>query len=119
MNTLSGTDTWIFDLDNTLYPASCRLFDQMHVKMGDYLMRRFDIAHEDAKHMQSSLFRKYGTTLRGLMVEHGETPDRFLAEVHDIDYTALREAPALRAAIANLPGRKFIFTNGTSCKAHN
>jgi putative hydrolase of the HAD superfamily len=114
MKRFQHIDTWIFDLDNTLYPASCRLFDQMHVKMGNYVMQRFGVDQAEAKRIQKTLFQKHGTTLRGLMVEHGEKPEAFLAQVHDIDYTAVKAAPALRAAITALPGRKFIFTNGTS-----
>jgi putative hydrolase of the HAD superfamily len=114
MRSLAQINTWIFDLDNTLYPASCRLFDQMHVKMGNYVMKRFGIEYAEAKRIQKELFYKYGTTLRGLMVEHGEHPDDFLEQVHDIDYSPVKEDKALRAAIAALPGRKLIFTNGTS-----
>jgi len=107
-------DTWVFDLDNTLYPASCRLFDQMHVKMGDYVMRRFGVPFEEAKRIQKQLYLKHGTTLRGLMVEHGEAPDAFLAEVHDIDYSAVPYSPDLAAALVRLPGRKLVFTAGTA-----
>jgi putative hydrolase of the HAD superfamily len=107
-------DTWVFDLDNTLYPASCRLFDQMHVRMGDYVMRRFGVEYVEAKRIQKELYHKHGTTLRGLMVEHGEAPEAFLEHVHDIDYSAVPESPALAAAIAALPGRKLVFTAGTA-----
>jgi putative hydrolase of the HAD superfamily len=107
-------NTWIFDLDNTLYPASCRLFDQMHVKMGDYVMKRFGVEYAEAKRIQKNLYHKYGTTLRGLMVEHGEAPEAFLDAVHDIDYSPVPHSPDLAAALSNLPGRKLVFTNGTT-----
>jgi putative hydrolase of the HAD superfamily len=113
----SHIDAWVFDLDNTLYPASCRLFDQMHVRMGEYVMKRFDIDMAKAKLMQRELFHKYGTTLRGLMVEHDETPDGFLDYVHDIDYTPVASNPVLLAALEKLPGRKLVFTNGTTAHA--
>jgi putative hydrolase of the HAD superfamily len=107
-------DTWIFDLDNTLYPASCRLFDQMHVKMGEYVMKRFGVEYAEAKRIQKNLYHKYGTTLRGLMVEHGEAPEGFLDAVHDIDYAAVPHSPELSQALNNLPGRKLVYTNGTT-----
>jgi putative hydrolase of the HAD superfamily len=110
-------DSWIFDLDNTLYPASCRLFDQMHVKMGEFLMQMFAVEHAEAKRMQKELFYKYGTTLRGLIVEHNANPDGFLDYVHDIDYSAVKEDALLLHALEKLPGRKLVFTNGTTAHA--
>ena len=114
MKAFGHVDTWVFDLDNTLYPASCRLFDQMHVKMADYVMRRFGVDYPAAFQIQKSLYQKYGTTLRGLMVEHGEAPQDFLAHVHDIDYGTVPHSPGLAAALSALPGRKLVFTNGTT-----
>lgn len=114
MSSFKQTNTWIFDLDNTLYPASCRLFDQMHVKMGEYVMRRFGVEYAEAKRIQKELFYKHGTTLRGLMVEHGESPEQFLEHVHDIDYSPVQQDASLRCALEQLPGRKLVFTNGTT-----
>ncbi len=113
MRGFTHIDTWIFDLDNTLYPASCRLFDQIHQRMTSYLMNRFSLAHDEARQMQRDMFYKYGTTLRGLMVEHGEKPDAFLNDVHNIDYSPVNEDKLLQAALQNLPGRKLVFTAGT------
>jgi putative hydrolase of the HAD superfamily len=106
-------DTWVFDLDNTLYPASCRLFDQIDVKMGEFVSRLLGVPFAEAKAYQKSLFYKYGTTLRGLMVEHGVAPDGFLDYVHDIDHSPVPASPVLDEALHGLPGRKLIFTNGT------
>jgi putative hydrolase of the HAD superfamily len=117
MKTFNNIDTWVFDLDNTLYPASCKLFDQMHVKMGEYVMQRFGVDYPEAYAIQKRLYRKHGTTLRGLMVEYGEAPDDFLHRVHDIDYSAVPHSPHLRTAIDALPGRKLVFTAGTSAHA--
>jgi putative hydrolase of the HAD superfamily len=114
MSSFAKTQTWIFDLDNTLYPASCRLFDQMHVRMGEYVMRRFDVEYVEAKRIQKELYYRHGTTLRGLMVEHGEAPEAFLDHVHDIDYSPVPHSPDLVKALSNLPGRKLVFTNGTT-----
>jgi putative hydrolase of the HAD superfamily len=113
MRGFDHVDTWVFDLDNTLYPASCRLFDQIDVKMGNYVARLLGISYSEAKLRQKQLFYKYGTTLRGLMMEHGVEPDTFLDEVHDIDHSRVPANPALDAALQALPGRKLIFTNGT------
>ncbi|MGQ0486000.1 MAG: pyrimidine 5'-nucleotidase [Hyphomicrobiales bacterium] len=106
-------DTWVFDLDNTLYPASCRLFDQIDVRMGEFVARLLDVDYAEARQRQKQLFYKYGTTLRGLMIEHGVGPDGFLDYVHDIDHAPVPPNPALDAALHALPGRKLVFTNGT------
>jgi putative hydrolase of the HAD superfamily len=114
MSSFDQMQTWIFDLDNTLYPASCRLFDQMHVRMGEYVMRRFGVEYAEAKRIQKELYYRHGTTLRGLMVEHGEAPEAFLDHVHDIDYSPVKSHEPLQRALKNLPGRKLVFTNGTT-----
>jgi putative hydrolase of the HAD superfamily len=113
MRGFAHIDTWVFDLDNTLYPASCRLFDQIDVRMGTFVARLLNVEFAEAKQRQKQLFYKYGTTLRGLMVEHGVEPDGFLDYVHDIDHTPVPPNPALDAALHGLPGRKLVFTNGT------
>jgi putative hydrolase of the HAD superfamily len=110
-------DTWVFDLDNTLYPASCRLFDQIDVKMGEFVARLLNVSIAEAKRRQKELFYKYGTTLRGLMVEHGVAPDGFLDYVHDIDHSPVPANPLLDEALHALPGRKLVFTNGTVAHA--
>ena len=106
-------NTWIFDLDNTLYPASCRLFDQMHIRMSDFIRDAFNVDEAEALRRRRDYYIKYGTTLRGLMVEHDMHPDAFLDYVHDIDYSAVPRLDELSEALTNLPGRKLIFTNGT------
>ncbi len=85
----------------------------MHRKMGEYVMQRFGVDYPEAYRIQKSLYQKHGTTLRGLMVEHGEAPDDFLQRVHDIDYSSVPHNPDLIAALRNLPGRKLVFTAGT------
>ena len=111
--------TWIFDLDNTLYPAHCNLFAQVDLRMGEFISKRFGISRDEARHMQKRFYRKYGTTLRGLMTNHGVPPHEFLDYVHDIDLSAIDRDEELCAAIAALPGRKYIFTNGTRQHAEN
>jgi putative hydrolase of the HAD superfamily len=110
-------ETWVFDLDNTLYPASCRLFDQMHIRMSDFIRERFDVDEVEALRRRREYYLKYGTTLRGLMVEHDMHPTAFLDYVHQIDYTAVQHSAELQTALKQLPGRKLIFTNGTAVHA--
>ncbi len=114
---LSHVSSWIFDLDNTLYPASARLFDQIDVKMGDYISRLLSVDRGEARRVQKAFFHSHGTTLSGLMEAHGVEPNDFLDYVHDIDLAVIDEDRALVEAIAALPGRKFVFTNGDASYA--
>ncbi len=113
----AGRDTWIFDLDNTLYPAHTNLFAQVDVKIRDFVADLLKVPPEEAQRLQKDYYRQYGTTLRGLMIEHGISPDAFLEYVHDIDHSPVAEDARLGAAIAALPGRRFIMTNGTRAHA--
>lgn len=106
-------DTWVFDLDNTLYPAHTNLFAQVDVRIRDYVRKLLETSQEEAQVLQRGYYKTYGTTLRGLMIEHGISPDEFLEYVHDIDHSGVAPDPRLGAAIERLPGRKFIMTNGT------
>lgn len=105
------TETWVFDLDNTLYDAASELFVQISRRMGTYIQDLLNLDADAARALQKQYFQEYGTTLRGLMTRHGADPKRFLAYVHDVDYSPVTAAPALDAALARLPGRKLIFTN--------
>lgn len=111
--------SWVFDLDNTLYPHHSNLFAQIDVKMTGYISRLLSLPRDEARKVQKQFYLQYGTTLRGLMELHRIDPDDFLREVHDIDYTILKPDPALGEAITALPGRKFIFTNGNRSHAEN
>jgi putative hydrolase of the HAD superfamily len=114
---LRGAATWVFDLDNTLYPASCNLFAQVSQRMGEFIARTFAVDLDEARRRQKGFFQTHGTTLRGLMVEHGIAPAEFLDYVHDIDLGVVSTMPALEAALQRLPGRKLIYTNGTVAHA--
>jgi len=103
---------WVFDLDNTLYPHQTNLFAQIDVKMTSYVSELLSLPRDEARKLQKDLYLEYGTTLSGLMAQHNIDPDDFLRKVHDIDYSWLKPDPALGDAIRDLPGRKFIFTNG-------
>lgn len=105
--------TWIFDLDNTLYPASCRLFDQVQLRIRQYIRDNLGLSEAEALALQKRYFQEHMTTLRGLIVNDGIDPHHFLDFVHAIDLGALVANPTLDAAIAALPGRKVIFTNGS------
>jgi putative hydrolase of the HAD superfamily len=110
---LYAAEDWVFDLDNTLYPAECDLFAQIDVRMTQFVGQYLGLDPVAAKQMQKHYYKTYGTTLNGLMREHGMPASAFLDYVHDLDYTPVLEAPALRAAIQALPGRKIVFTNGS------
>jgi putative hydrolase of the HAD superfamily len=111
------TQVWIFDLDNTLYPADCKLFAQVDIKMGEFISRLLGVPFEYARHLQKTYYRQFGTTLNGLMHVHRMDPKPFLDYVHDLDLSVVREHPELAAAIDRLPGRKLIFTNGSRAHA--
>ena len=105
-------DVWVFDLDNTLYPAECALFDQVDRNIGTYVADLLGKTPAEARAVQKDYLVRYGTTLNGLMKMHGIDPNDFLEKVHDIDYSWIEPHPELGEAIRTLPGRKFIFTNG-------
>lgn len=114
---LEGRDTWVFDLDNTLYPASSNLFDQVDRRIGAFIQQFLSLNAMEARTLQKQYFRAFGTTLRGLTQNHGANPREFLDFVHDIDFSRIFPDPSLAAAIARLPGRKIIFTNADAAYA--
>lgn len=114
-----AVDTWVFDLDNTLYSADHDLWPQIDARMKAYISGVLGIAPDDAFRLQKDYYRRYGTSLRGLMIEHRMDPDAFLAHVHDIDLSGLAPTPRLGAAIDALPGRKIVYTNGSAQHARN
>jgi len=109
---LSHVETWIFDLDNTLYPASADLFGLIDIRMGLYVQRLLGCDPQEARRVQKMFFHEHGTTLSGLMQNHRIDPHEFLGFVHDVEMDALQEDRRLVEAVARLPGRKLIFTNG-------
>ena len=109
---LASIRNWVFDLDNTLYPASADLFARIDVRMTGYIARLLGIEAGEARRIQKAYFLGHGTTLAGLMAEHHVDPHHFLADVHDIEMDVLESNLPLAAAIARLPGRKLVFTNG-------
>lgn len=110
----SHVDTWVFDLDNTLYPPHMRLFDQIEVRMTRYVMREIGVSKTEADQLRATYWRDYGTTLSGLMRVHDIDPDPYLDEVHDIDFSVLSPDAKLAEHLAALPGRKIVYTNGSA-----
>ena len=109
----ADVDTWVFDLDNTLYPLHTNLWRQVDLRIRDYVAQFLKVSDDDAFRIQKDYYLRYGTTMRGLMTEHGLDPDHYLDYVHQIDHSPLEPNPALGAALERLPGRKLILTNGT------
>lgn len=108
---LAHIQNWVFDLDNTLYPAHSALFPQIDARMGLYIQRLLGVDAAEARRIQKGLFHSHGMTLPGLMALHDVDPHHFLADVHAVDVGVIRPNPELGALIARLPGRKFVFTN--------
>jgi putative hydrolase of the HAD superfamily len=105
---------WVFDLDNTLYPPEARLFDQIEVKMTDWVARALNVSSAEADRLRDSYWQSHGTTLAGLMEVHGVDPGPYLSEVHDIKLDHLAPDARLAGLIAGLPGRRIVYTNGTA-----
>jgi len=114
---LAHVESWIFDLDNSLYPYGSNLFELIDLRMGTYIQRLLGVDAVEARRVQKGFFHAHGTTLAGLMAEHGVDPHDFLDFVHDIDLARIAADPALVAAMDRLPGRKFVFTNASEAYA--
>jgi putative hydrolase of the HAD superfamily len=108
-----SVETWVFDLDNTLYPHDLNLWQQIDDRIRGFVSEFLKVTKDEAFRVQKDYYKRYGTTMRGLMAEHGMKPDDFLEFVHEIDHSPLLPNPELGAAIERLPGRKLILTNGT------
>ena len=119
MADFTHVEHFVFDLDNTLYPADTHLFSQIDQRMTAFIARELALPQDKARHLQKHYYAVHGTTLRGLMQEHGISPQDFMSYVHDIDLSALQENEALKSAIGTLPGKRFIFTNGSVRHAEN
>ena len=117
LSAFSGVDAWIFDLDNTLYPRHVNLFQQVDARIRAYVQKLLNVSEDEAHRLQKSYYRDHGTTLRGLMLRHKVDPDEFLEFVHDVDHSSVAPDPGLGRAVKHLPGRKFIFTNGSKVHA--
>ena len=110
-------ETWVFDLDNTLYPHHVNLWQQVDGRIRDFVADWLKVTPDEAFKIQKDYYKRYGTTMRGMMTEHGVSADDYLAYVHAIDHSPLEPNPAMGEAIAQLPGRKLILTNGSTAHA--
>jgi putative hydrolase of the HAD superfamily len=109
----NSVETWVFDLDNTLYPHHLNLWQQVDERIRNYISNYLGLNHDEAFRLQKDYYKRYGTTMRGMMTEHGMNPDDFLDFVHQIDHSPLEPNAALGLALEQLSGRKLILTNGT------
>jgi len=114
----SHIDTWVFDLDNTLYDAETHIFPRVTVRMREFIIDLLQVSTQEADTLRQQYFKKYGTSMRGLMIEHGVDPDHFLDSVHDIDITDVPQCDITVQKLAHLPGKKIIFTNAPRRYAH-
>ena len=106
-----NVDTWVFDLDNTLYSADSGIFQQVSELMGKFVSKHLNIDIKEAKKIQRKYYKKHGTTLRGMMDNHGVDPDTFLNEVHQLDYSIVEPDQKLNEELDKLRGKKIIYTN--------
>jgi len=114
---LSHVDCWVFDLDNTLYPASCRVFDQVDVLIRRFIEERLAVDRSTADALRKRYWYEHGTTMNGLMAEHGVDPEEYMNFVHRIDYSIIPPSPQLAAILGRLEGPKYIFTNANVAHA--
>lgn len=119
MTDFRHVDSWVFDLDNTLYPADCNLFAQIDARMTEFIEKFLQCPREKARRLQKDYYVRYGTTMCGLMREFGVRPDDFLDYVHDIDLAPIERNEVLAARLKALPGRRYVFTNGSVAHAEN
>ena len=108
---MKNISNWVFDLDNTLYKAECGLFDKVHILMGRFIEEKLSLSSGEAQALRSKYYNQYGTTLRGLMIEHKINPDEYLDYVHQINYDVVSPNEDLKNTIQELKGKKYIFTN--------
>ena len=108
---LTRIDAWLFDLDHTLYPADCPLMDMVDERMNAYIERVTGLTSVPARALRNQYYLQHGTTLNGLIIEHGIDPNHFLADVQDISVDCVAPDPAMHAALSRLPGRRLVFTN--------
>ena len=108
---MKNISNWVFDLDNTLYKAECGLFDKVHILMGRFIEEKLSLSSGEAQALRSKYYHQYGTTLRGLMIEHKVNPNEYLDYVHQINYDVVSPNEGLKNTIQELKGKKYIFTN--------
>lgn len=108
----SCIDSWVFDLDDTLYPREQGVMGLVQARINAFMIDAVGLPAAEARALQHQFLNEHGTTLAGLMANYAVDPERFLREVHDVPLDALEPNPRLAATIAGLPGKKYILTNG-------
>ena len=114
---LKTAESWVFDLDNTLYPVSANLFDQIDKRMCAYIADFLQLDHSEAHKVQKQYFREYGTSLKGMMDNHQMDPVPYLDYVHEIDLSVIMRDERMNTALESLPGKKLVFTNSAASHA--
>jgi putative hydrolase of the HAD superfamily len=114
---LRHVETWIFDLDNTLYPPECEFMALIDARMTAFVVRETGLPHAEARALQRRYLDEHGTTLAGLVAYHGIDPHVFLDEVHDVSLDRLKPDRHLKRGLKRLPGRRLVFTNGSAVHA--
>ena len=117
-NILNNVNTWLIDLDNTVYSAQTNLFLKIHKRMKSFIASHLKISENEAFLLQKKYYLKYGTTLRGLMKNHNINPSLYLDYVHDINISKLASDPLLAKGLNKIDGKKIIFTNSSSGHAN-
>ncbi len=102
----------LFDLDETLYPTSNGLMQEISVRMSEFMRARVGIPADQVEFIRRDYWTRYGTTLRGLYIERQIDAQAFLDFVHDVPIEKYLEADArLAEMLAGLTYQKHIFTN--------
>ena len=119
LNFINEYDYWIFDLDNTIYDFHLGLFRRISQRMTEYIKNFFNLNHEDALNLQKNMYKKYGLTLRGLIIEKNIDPEPFLNYVHDVGFDDLKTDYELKELLSKINGQKLIYTNASYHHAKN
>ena len=114
---LTHVETWLFDLDNTLYPVESGFMSEIERRMTDFVAKVTGLERGEAYKLQKSYLAEHGLTLKGLMIHHGVDPKEFHAIFHDLSLEGLAHDADLLAALERLPGRRLIFTNADDVHA--
>ena len=111
--TKDSFENWIFDLDNTLYDINLGLFQKISERITLYIMEKFCLKKHHAEQLRRKMFKQYGLTLRGLMLEKNIDPDSYLDFVHDVGHPELVVDLQLKNSLRKLHGKKYIYTNAS------
>ena len=117
MTDLVHIDTWLFDLDNTLYPVETEFMTLIEGRMTDFMEKVTGLPRDEARAIQKKYYHAHGTTLAGLIAHHDIDPEDFLTEVHDVSLDRLTPDVKMADALMRLPGRRLVFTNGSAAHA--